>query len=277
MRVLLVVVVAGCGSVKANKPVDANTPPQDAKPIDGPGSAGPDAATCAATPSGLGGRWRGEMNTTDDTGNSTGTTEGTSFTYIPGKHGYAFGFDGSTNAVEINDGDKLWPQGSFTIEAWVNTHTGGAVMQKYQCSFSCPAGDSTAYWALSLAANGNPSFGTRTDAALNMIFATDSVHDLRDGQWHYLVGVRDTTAKTDSLFVDGQLAASAALADVDNGPMTNLDGEVDPISVGAGITGGTSTLNGFFTGGIDEVAYYSAALTPAQIAAIYAAPQGECH
>lgn len=280
MRILLVVLVAACGSVKANTTTDAPGP-HDARAIDaaGSGSAGIDAATCVATPQGLGGRWRGEMNTTDDTGNSTGMTEGTAFSYVPGKHGDAFSFDGTTNAVEINDGDHLWPAASFSLELWVNSlsQTGGELVRKYQCSLNCVAGESTAYWDLALAANGNPSFGTRTDAGANIIETTDTLHAVNDGHWHHLVGVRDATASTDILYVDGQLAATTSLAPVDDGPMTNQDGEVDPITFGAAIDGGKSTLVGFFAGGIDEVAYYSQALTASQIAAIYAAPDGECH
>jgi len=279
MRILLVVLVAACGSVKATTPQDASA--HDSNPIDaaGSGSAGSDAATCVDTAAfGLGGRWRGEMNTTDDTGNSTGSTTGTSFSYVPGKHGDAFSFDGSTNAVEINDGDKLWPNASFTLELWVNTtSSGGDLMVKYQCALNCPANESQAFWALQLDGSGHADFALRTDAGANMIFTTDTLHDLRDAHWHHIVGVRDSTASSALLYVDGQLAASTALAMVDNGPMSNLDGEVDPITLGAGIFGGASTLQSFFGGAIDEVAYYSQALTASEIAAIYAAPDGECH
>jgi 2-methylisocitrate lyase-like PEP mutase family enzyme len=40
---------------------------------------------------------------------------------------------------------------------------------------------------------------------------------------------------------------------------------------------GATTYTGFFAGAIDDVAFYASALTGAQVAAIYAAPDGECH
>jgi hypothetical protein len=79
------------------------------------------------------------------------------------------------------------------------------------------------------------------------------------------------------LYVDGALAASTALTDAQNGPMTNTDGEVDAIVIGAGIVGSNGALSNEIVGAIDEVSYYDAALTAAQITAIYNAPGGTCH
>jgi hypothetical protein len=58
---------------------------------------------------------------------------------------------------------------------------------------------------------------------------------------------------------------------------TNADGEADPITIGAGTVGGTGTNSSHFAGAIDDVSYYATALSANEVAAIYAAPDGECH
>jgi hypothetical protein len=272
MRKLLVLLVAACGSAPANNAQDASAS-HDGSAID---AAGSDGSGCVATPQGLGGRWRAEMNTTDDTGNSTSTVAGANLTYMPGRHGSAFELDGTTTAIEIDDGDHLWPAASFTIEAWVNTHATGDLVYKVQCSNTCNTSTGNAQWGLTLVAGGEPQFLFRADADNPGVFITDSTRDVRDGQWHYLVGVRDTVARTATLYVDGQAAGSAALTATSAGPLSNTDNEVDPITLGAMMLLDGS-LADLYAGGLDEVAYYSAALTPQEIAGIYAAPRGECH
>lgn len=274
----VVIALAACGN--ASKTPDArviDSPAIDSA-SDSPGDVrSTDGPTCAPTPAFLGGRWRAEMNTTDDTGNSTATTLGT-LGYTPSDHGYAFSLDGST-AISVDDGDALWPLGSFTLEAWVKMSAATAtnsIMLKYQCGNQCPAG-SQAYWGLFITGGGHPDFELRTDASPNILDVQDTTKNLADGQWHYIVGVRDVPANAANLYVDGALAVTITLPNDETGAMTNTDSSLDPVYIGSSVTGGTTTLNSYFTGALDDVAYFAAALTPSQIAAIYAAPQGECH
>ncbi len=274
----VVVALAACGKVNSKTP-DARTV-DSPRAIDAPAdSRGVDAPSCFATPVGLGGRWRAEMNTNDDTGNSTASAAGTgTLGYAPSIHGYAFSLDGAT-AISINDGDALWPAASFSLEAWVKLSSATAtnvVMEKYQCSNACPAG-SNAYYSLVVTGGGHPDFEFRTDASQNILTVTDTTKNVADGQWHYIVGVRDVPNNNALLYVDGALAVTVSLPTDETGAMTNTDGSLDPIYLGADVAGGGNTLSAFFTGALDDIAYYAAALTPAEIAAIYAAPQGECH
>jgi hypothetical protein len=269
----IVVMTSACGSVSNETKNDAavaiDSTIDDVRAID--------AFTCATTPSNMTARWRGDGNANDDSGNSyNGTTLGT-FAYGPGKHGMAFLFDGSTNAVNINDGDALWPAASFSLELWVKVTTAASatLVQKYQCAYSCPTG-SFAFYTLRLGATGHPTFSLRTDATDVAMDATDTTHDLADGSWHHLVGVRDTAAAKMYLYIDGMVAVTLAVPTENNGPMTNTDGETDPVLLGAAVPGGTSTINDRFAGAIDEVAFYKSGLTATQIAQIYAAPEGEC-
>jgi hypothetical protein len=268
MRIVVVAALAACGSV-GSTPDAAVGPSMDAS-MDAPSCVPP-------SPLMLAGQWRGEMTTDDATGQSSERTVGANINYVPGKHGFAFQFDG-TNALVIDDGDRLWPTSSFTLEAWVNTRAIGYIVLKFQCGGACPSGpNSFAEWGLTIAGDGHPTFALRADALPTILLVTDALHDLRDGQWHHVVGVRDSVAKTAQLYVDGALAASAPLTDAQNGPMTNTDGEVDPIVIGAGIVGSNGALSNELVGAIDEVSYYNAALTAAQIMAIYNAPEGTCH
>ncbi len=106
---------------------------------------------------------------------------------------------------------------------------------------------------------------------------TDTAHNIGDGKWHHLVAVRDVPGAQMLLYLDGAVAGALALPAANLGPMTNTDGETDFVTLDAGTVGGTSTMSSPLAGALDEVAIYKSALTPAQVAAIYVAPDGECH
>jgi hypothetical protein len=278
-----------CGSVSGNRAdasIDAPQPDAlltiDASTIDGPAIDGPtiDAMTCVSSPMGLDGRWRGEMNANDDVPNGhNGVTVGSSFNYVPGKHGFAFQLDGSTNAVTIDEADTLWPEASFSLEAWVKTTDSGSpshIVSKYQCGSLCPVG-SNALWGLWISRTGHPGFEFRSDAMSVATNVADGQNVISDGQWHHLVGVRDTTSGSARLYIDGVLRATTSLSVEEMGPMTNTDGSEDLVVIGGQIVGGTNSLVDLHGGAIDEVSYYAIALSQSQVAAIYAAPDGVCH
>jgi concanavalin A-like lectin/glucanase superfamily protein len=271
--------LAACGSVANKNPVDA--PPAHDGKVDAPHSDAPgiDAPTCAQNPPGLAARWRGDSTAADDTGTYNGTAVG-SVAYVPGKHGMAFELNGTNELVSINDGDALWPASSFSIEAWVNTTnatTSSYVISKYQCMSSCPNNVANAFYGISLTAAGVPYFDVRPDGSNAYAEIFDPAHHLNDGAWHHLVGVRDIPGAKLVLYVDGALVVSTNLAGAALGPLTNNDGEVDPVLIGGSGIAGQAGYSAYFSGAIDEVSYYTSPLTAAQVAAIYAAPLGECH
>lgn len=269
---LFVFGLSACGGVN-EIPKDAAVK-QDAPASDGRGI---DAATCVPTPSNLNARWRGDGNTNDDSGNAyNGTAIGT-LSYTPGKHGMAYLFDGSSNFVRINEGDALWPSASFSVEAWVKTTStsGGQLVMKYQCAGSCPA-PSYAYYSLRFDTSGNPIFEFRSDASATAAIITDTTHNIADGNWHHLVGVRDVPGQKAVLYLDGAVAGMLTVTGDNLGAMTNTDSETDFVTLGAGTVGGTQNPTTHLAGALDEVAFYKSALTAAQVAAIYAAPEGVC-
>jgi len=267
---LLVSLSAACGDVSppAGDDEDAQPPDAVAQP--------PDAVTCVPTPPGLGARWRGENNTADDRGLFDGTAHG-ALAFTPGRHGSAFLLDGATAYVTADSGDTLWPTSSFSVAVWVKASSIGAVSQifvKYGCggSTACDGND----WEIDIDASGHAMFNVRVHASTGNVLLTDTVHSVVDGAWHYLAGVRDVTAEQLRLYVDGAVAATRAISGGDLGPMGNVDGVADPVTIGAYQRSGTDTFEGMFGGAIDDAAYYTAALTDGQVMEIYASPNGEC-
>jgi len=274
----VVLLVVGCGSVD-EKPIDARPKDTSMPTPDTPGIDMP-VATCVASPAGLRVRYRAENNPMDHGGAFAGVQVGANFGYTPGKFGSAFLLDGVDDTVTISDGDQLWPSGALSIEAWVKTTAtvNGNVVSKYACGNVCAANNgSLAYFAMYVSAAGKAVFEFRPDAVTteNITSAT-SVAAVNDGAWHHLIGVRDATANNALIYVDGALSATVSASAAQFGPMTNVDGDVDLITIGSSVRAGMTTYNGYFNGAVDELAIYHSALTAAQVSAIYAAPEGKC-
>jgi hypothetical protein len=281
---VLALATSGCGSVAGGAANPDGGQQSDTRPPDtastdtGSGDDGsPDAFGCVPSPAGLQARWRGEMNADDDTGVFNGTAMG-GVAYTSGRYASAFLFDGVNDLVTADPSDALYPPASFSIEAWIDTSTSGSyvtVVNKYDCGGS--DGCSGSFWGLDIDQNGHAIFAFRVNGSpSNVVTLTASVHAVTDGAWHHLVGVRDVTATSSLLYIDGQLAVSTAISGADLGAINNADGFPDPVTIGAGRVSGVDTYNQYFTGAIDDVAYYTHAMTAAEVAALYAAPAGVC-
>jgi hypothetical protein len=238
-----------------------------------------DAGTCAPTPAGLVARWRGDMSTADDLGRYSGTAVG-HIAYTTGRHGSAFALNGTDAVIGIAEDDALWPAGSFSVEGWVSAMSAshpGRLVTKYDCGGKCTTGLPATFsnWSLDITAEGRPHFVVRSAPNVD-VSLTDPQHVITDGAWHHLVGVRDIQAKQLTLYVDGAMGAFASLADHQLDPLSNIDGEVDPVTIGASRVANTMTYLDYLLGAVDEVAYFSAAITADQVKAIYEAPDGEC-
>jgi hypothetical protein len=238
---------------------------------------------CAPTPAGLVARWRGNNNANDDLGRYNAMGNGHP-AYTAGRHGAAFAFNHNDTVFTAADNDALWPTGSFSIEAWVATDTLAAsgIVGKYDCGGACPAGGppmAPSSWGLHIDANGHPGFGMRTSSVAE-IALDDLQRVVSDGAWHYLVGVRDVDARQATLYIDGAQALVTPLSGGQLDPLSNADREVDPVTIGASRVIVTHTGDPLYaqylTGAIDDVAYYTSALTADEIRAIYSSRDGEC-
>jgi len=262
------------GSVCACGAVSHEMASIDAPVVDGPGA---DVLTCAPTPANLAARWSGENSTSDDKGLFQGTPHG-QFAYTQGRFGSAFLFDGTSAYMTADNSDTLWPMDSFSITAWVKASGITAtsyVVVKYGGGGST-ASDGNDY-EIGMNTSGNPFFVIRVDGSpSNSIILTATTVNVIDSQWHYLVAERDNAAMELRLYIDGARAVSRAISGPDLGAMSNVDHAPDPVTISGYIRSGTDAIAGLFAGAVDSVAYFSGALSDEEVAAIYAAPDGEC-
>ena len=183
----------------------------------------------------------------DGSGNNNTGTLTSSPTWTTGKVGQALSFDGVNDYVNVADASNLnfGVSESFTVEAWIKTsdtiHWMSVVLKG-----SSPPLD---YYILSVRQDcGQAGFNIR-DSAGHEVY-TNGGSDIRDGNWHHIVGVRDVAAVLTRVYVDG--------VEKDTSPDTTTD---NISSTRALIIGGTD----LFKGTIDEVRIYNRALSAEEI------------
>lgn len=79
----------------------------------------PSSGTCAGPSNGRVGCWKGENNANDSAKSNDGTVQGGA-TYVAGKEGQAFSFNGTTGHILVPDSANLDVTNQFTLSAWVN-------------------------------------------------------------------------------------------------------------------------------------------------------------
>lgn len=170
------------------------------------------------------------------------------------------------NRVVIPYQPALGTATPFSVEFWAAP----ADVSSADSSFMCPAsltqfgappgnGDGTRKGWL-FYQNGGAGWIFRTYGSANTAFNATANQTITVGQWYHIVGVYDGTNVL--LYVNGQLAASTP-AD----SYVPVDAAASPFSVGAR---GYGALGFFrYNGSMDEVAYYTNILSPADILAHY--------
>ena len=134
----------------------------------------------------------------------------------------------------------------FTVEAWVKTTATGTTRM-----VAARNNTSTDVWHLTTETTGKPQLFIRNTAA-NSVLGPSAIND---GNWHHVVGVWDGSNLI--LYVDGSQVATTA---------ANSTGLNTTASQGFNVG---SRGNLFFDGSIDEVAYYSTALSATRIGVHY--------
>ena len=228
-------------------------------------------AACVPVPYGFGGigvdfvqSWPADGNAYDVLGFNHGVLRNGT-TYVPGKVGHAFGFDGVDDFVELaDDNDYVSGTNRFTIEFWVRFN-------------SVDAGTLAAPGTIFLGNNEGPGnrdkwfFGhgggqlffhvnTSTGPPRNLAQAP---FNPVTNQWYHLAVIRGF-ASTYKIYING--AESSSEVDTNAIPPT-----VAPLTLGqAGNTG-------FLDGQLDEISLYAYALTlPALQSIVNAGPDGKC-
>jgi len=201
--------------------------------------------------------WQGDGNANDSVGTNNGSLVGdTAFT--TGVSGQAFSFDGNGDDVQVPDDPSHYFSGSFTVDAWEKTsdETGQhVVVAIYECGMFCPTNQANSAVFLDVVDNQADGF-VRDASGLGTVDGGQEIHtgpNVGDGAFHHIFFIRDVTAMKLGLYVDGTEVSEQDLDPGVAGALANQDSEADPLTIGANVTGGTSDLENFFHGAIDDV------------------------
>jgi hypothetical protein len=208
----------------------------------------------ALDPTNLVSWWQGENNALDALGVNPGTLQG-GVTFVTGKVGQAFSFDGSTGYVDVPASTSLnvGSGSGFTIEAWVRPTSIYYAQPLFEWS---TGGDTEVYLWLSGSSAGS------LDANIvdpyydnNYISSASAALDTNDFQ--HVALTYDESSGIACLYVDGVQVQQASLG-------TGLV----PLTTGDLYFGFDGCCN-WFGGEMDEVTLYGRALAPSNIAGIY--------
>jgi RHS repeat-associated protein len=218
-------------------------------------------AVCSSAPTGLISWWRAETNAWDSAGTNQGTLmNGAAFS--PGKVGQGFSFNGSNQCIAIPWSPGLVPT-NYTVETWIK-----------------PLGEVDWQVLLFGQANGSQLIAWPGSTWGRVLLALrhsgwwaylQSSHEVELGVWTHLAGTWDGV--TMRLYINGELDATTQ-------PGVSVWDSGCPFYIG-----GFYATNGpcgtyadqFFNGVIDEVSYYSRALSDGEIQALYDASfAGKC-
>lgn len=179
---------------------------------------------------------------------------------VEGKIGNALKLSGSSvyvqkayELLELNDN-------SFSVEFWMNSESNADAYLLLYGSIQNPTGN----WFGFEHKNSNTfRFSIDDNITKTEVGIADASSRVFDGNWHHIAAVRDETAKTLSLYIDGELAESKS--DVATGaivcPGENL------------VIGGTDTYSSdpSYVGLIDELYIYRGSLTATKVKEHYEA------
>ena len=219
---------------------------------------------CTPPPLGLVSWWRAESNALDVTGLDNGTPVG-GVSYVPGKMGQAFSFNGTDAEVRLGTGAGNFGTNDFTIEFWIQTSSTRALESVLGKRPACD-GDSTGFWDMRIS-NGRLQMALMAPGVTdyNQLYATRQIND---GVYHHLAFVRQGTNGT--LYIDGTFETSGSTAGV-----TYLNTSGDCVIGRSACVGVDGTQ--YFTGQLDEITVYQQALSLSQVQAIYnAGSAGKC-
>lgn len=230
------------------------------------------SASCLIPPPGIVSWWRGEGTGLDAVGIHHGTVMGGGG-FTLGKVGRAFSFSGSGDdfiglPVNLFPMPKLDQNGNapFSFETWFKTTASGVILgQQDQPPFNTVLSGNVA--ALYVGTNGL-LYAEFFWGAENPLQTTNSV---ADGEFHHVAVTYDGSWQR--LYLDGNLLGSQSFAQI---------GYANDYfyQIGTGWSDGwPETPGGWFpfNGLIDESAYYSRALTLAEVQALYqAGSAGKC-
>ena len=155
----------------------------------------------------------------------------------------------SSDFITVSHNLDLDPgKGSFTVAGWIRSSDMdiAPIVEK---------NDNNGFVLWLRNTTGNPAFRVEDGLVQDNAYGTTSY---ADGQWHHLVGIRDSVSKQLFLYVDGQLITS--VTDNTTDPSKNSE------DLYIGRWNGTSS---YTDGDLDDIGYWNRALSSSEVLELY--------
>jgi hypothetical protein len=235
------------------------------------GAAGKCVPTCVPPPANLVAWWRGEKNTLDQQGTSSGTAQG-SVSYIPGMVGQAFRFDGVSGLLALGNNSPFRQSSQITYSFWVRLPSSAGVNAGgYAMGTAATLGHG--YGGITVAPSGITFAWTPLNPGSDTWIYSDGV-TLPTDEWVHVAVSMDFDAPARAIYVNGQPVTTTMSQNAsDWHPKTTFHNTVEPDSIGGRFVNNWN----YFNGDLDEVDVYSRALDAAEVLEIYnAGAAGKC-
>lgn len=166
---------------------------------------------------------------------------------------------GATTKLDIPDNRffEWMPNGNFSFEYWMKTSTTGTMVCLGRHREDEP---NLAQWWVGTNNDGYVTFFLRDNGGGEAQISGETV--IADGNWHYIVAVRDGSANVNRLYVDGVKVASVSKVYANSFKADNTT----EVNVG---WYDVSATGYHFIGSMDEVAIYTKALTDNEVMTYY--------
>ncbi|MBI5160680.1 MAG: glycoside hydrolase family 2 [Micrococcales bacterium] len=172
-------------------------------------------------------------------------------TWVPGKAGNALQLDGSTGYAASTGTVLPTDNRNYSVSAWVRfDQLGGA----FQTVVAEDGAQTSAFFLQYSGADQRLAFSFANARALA------SGITVEPNRWYNLVGVRDVTASSLTIYVDGQKAGSVSV-------LGNGDTATGPLTVGRGRYNGGPV--DYLDGAVDQVRVFDRALSAGEVATLY--------
>ena len=201
-----------------------------------------------AAPSGLVGWWKGEGNANDQLGINIGAVNGGT-TYVTGKVGQAFSFDGTTGYITVPSSSSLDPTVAASMDAWVYFNQ----LPSAANHIMHIAGKSGSGTDLDLQAESDNKIHFYVAAGSSVT----SVTTVQAGVWYHVAATYTANSQI-KIYINGVLENTASIS-----VMRGTNGY--PFAIGAS----GYWPSRYFNGKIDEIRLFNSALTASQIQSIY--------
>jgi len=201
--------------------------------------------------------WPLDGNSIDIQGVANGTDTGATYGSAYGKLISGLLCNGSSTKIRVSNAAFGPTAAAFSVQFWIKVSSGGAGMVWGCYTYN----DNAGYFCGSNA--GKPSFQIYT--AANVSVATTHQTSFEDGAWHHVVCVWDYGVTNHLIvYLDGVVATTLATATT----IAYTQGGPFP-TIGACQYNGGGTTFAYTTGDIDEVGFWSRALSSTEVAALY--------